>query len=57
MVTIDEVDSEVVIDSPSPEQAGKAEAPVEVRLEELREVVRELIREQLDEFLRTEVHG
>ena len=53
MVTVDEVQSEVVV-----EDGGGAEASGppgdEVRKEELRALIRELLREELQRFLRTE---
>lgn len=55
MVTVERMDSEVVVGQSSGGEAeGTQSDPVEDR-EQLREVVRELVREALEQFLRTEV--
>ena len=55
MVNIDEVHSEVVVDSPAGAERRQdpADKPLEVRVEELREVVRVLLAEELERALRT----
>lgn len=52
-VTIDEVQSEVVVGERGAERREPPEPAPETRKEELRAVVRELIREELERFLRT----
>ncbi|MCU7872815.1 MAG: hypothetical protein KZQ91_08720 [Candidatus Thiodiazotropha sp. (ex Lucinoma borealis)] len=55
MVHIDEVHSEVVIDSPpgTPQRSDANDIPAEVRIEELREIVRVLLAEEFERALRT----
>jgi hypothetical protein len=55
MVHIDEVHSEVVVDSPpgTPQRSDANDKPAEVRVEELREIVRILLAEEFERALRT----
>ena len=55
MVHIDEVHSEVVVDSPpgAPQRGDANDKPAEVRVEELREIVRILLAEEFERALRT----
>lgn len=55
MVNIDEVHSEVVVDSPpgTPRHGDDADKPAEVRIEELRDIVRTLLAEEFERVSRT----
>lgn len=53
MVTIDNVESEIVVDGGGG-GGDSADKPHEVRVEELRAVVRELLCEEFQRYLRTE---
>lgn len=53
-VTIDEVQSEVVVGERGADGRDPPEPSPEARREELRAVVRDLVREELERFLRTE---
>lgn len=53
MVTVDEVQSEVVVEDSAAGQGGGPPGD-EVRKEELRALIRELLREELQRCLRTE---
>ncbi len=55
MVNIDEVHSEVVVDSPPGAQrrSDAGDKPAEVKIEELREIVRALLAEEFERALRT----
>lgn len=54
MVSIDSVESEVVIETAPPAGQGEADKPDEVRIEELRAIVRELLEEEYRRYWRTE---
>ncbi|MCU7864749.1 MAG: hypothetical protein KZQ92_12320 [Candidatus Thiodiazotropha sp. (ex Lucinoma borealis)] len=55
MVHIDEVHSEVVVDSVpgTPQRSDANDKPTEVRIEELREIVRIVLAEEFERVLRT----
>lgn len=54
MVTVEDVQSEVVVGDDPTEHKDFADKLLEVQVEELRGVVRELVQEELERFLRTE---
>jgi hypothetical protein len=54
MVTVDELESEVVVEGSEPQRQEPAASGDEQRRDELREVVRALVREELRIWLRTE---
>jgi hypothetical protein len=57
MVTIDQVDSEVVVEPEEASTGDVAGMPLELRIEEIRDVVREILRDELDRHLRTETRA
>jgi len=54
MVSIDSVESEVVVENAPPAGREAADKPDEVRIEELRAIVRELLEEEYVRYRRTE---
>jgi hypothetical protein len=55
MINIDELHSEVVVDSPSvtPRYGDYADKAAEVRIEELRDIIRALLAEEFERVSRT----
>ena len=56
MITVDEVESEVIVGIEGTSTSKEEEAP-EVLRERLRGVVRELVREEVERYLRTVTRG
>ena len=52
MITIDDVDSDVVVEPDGPTDGGSVDP--EALRDEIREVVRQIVREELERYLRTE---